>query len=323
MILVTGGTGFLGRAVVDALGAGGHAVRVLARRPVEGAAFGPTAEVVLGDLRDAPSLDRAVAGAEAVVHAAAVLTLDAGGEAALRAVNVEGTRALAHAARRAGVRRFVHVSTAGVYGDDDRTPAREDSPARATRPYERSKRDAERALLDALAGTDVEWTVLRPAGIYGPGRAATARFVREVGRRRVWLHGPTEVIVHPTYVDDVVAAVRLSLLRDDLAGETLNVAGARWLRYEELIALVAMELGRRVRQLRVPRAPARHLAQAVAGACRVARRPIPVRVQGSCRRHAGRAVDTSKARALLGVDPLPLETGIARTIAWAAGAGLL
>ena len=282
MILLTGGTGFVGRHLSRQLVSDGLSVRVLSRAP----GCVPLPESIQwcpGDLSDEASLRAALEGIDAVVHAGAAL----GVAPDLERVNAGGTEALARAARAAGVRRFVHVSSAGVYGDGaPQTLHREsDVPAPAT-PYERSKLAAERALASALEGARTVWTILRPPGLYGADRPATAALFRDVARKRIWLHGPTRVVVHPTHVSDLVAAIRIVLARDDLQGEVFNIGGERALEHSELIALIGARVGRTPLQLRAPALRTVH-----------------------------RAVDISKARRVLGYAPMTLEAGLDQTAA--------
>jgi nucleoside-diphosphate-sugar epimerase len=314
VILVTGGTGFVGRRLVNQLAASGESVRVLTRNPGR-ATFPARVEAVTGDLADAGSLSRAVSGAQAVVHLAARLPAAGAAGAEIARVNAAGTEALAAAARAAGVARFVHGSSAGVYGDGTGTaPHRESDAPHPGNAYEHSKLAGETALRAALEGSTVAWTILRPSGIYGPGRPATAALFRDVAARRVWLHGPAPVIVHPTYVDDVVAAVQLVLKRG-VAGETFNVGGERSLDYVELIELIASRMGRGPRQLRAPRWTAA-VAGAVASGWSATGRVPPSRLARLAVPVVNRAVDITLARRVLGFTPLPLERGLDETAAW-------
>jgi nucleoside-diphosphate-sugar epimerase len=146
LVALTGGTGFVGRATLAALGRAGIAVRALARKvPAERG----TAEWVEGDLADRTALDRLVAGAEAVIHVAGLTTSP--DPAAFDAVNATGTLAVMEAAAHAGVRRLVFVSSLA---------AREPELSL----YGASKARAER--LVAMGGID--WTIVRPPGVYGP-----------------------------------------------------------------------------------------------------------------------------------------------------------
>ena len=146
-VALTGGTGFVGRHVLDRLLARGHEVQALARRPQP-----PRDDVtwVAGSLSDAPALAALVEGTDAVIHVAGLTT--APDRAAFDAGNVAGTRGVVDAARAAGVARFVHVSSLSV-----REPL--------LSAYGASKLAAE-AVVDA---SGLDWTIVRPAIIYGEG----------------------------------------------------------------------------------------------------------------------------------------------------------
>ncbi len=168
-ILVTGATGLVGNNVVRQLLHAGHAVRALVRasadpRPLEGL----DVERVVGDVTDAAAVTAAVAGASAVIHAAAEVRIGRTGLAAQRLVNVEGTRHVADAARRAGI-RLVHVSTCDAIGrGTPESPATEDTPLPPARlPYVITKREAERVVLgNVVAGLDA--VIVNPAFMIGP-----------------------------------------------------------------------------------------------------------------------------------------------------------
>ncbi|MCC7274070.1 MAG: NAD-dependent epimerase/dehydratase family protein [Alphaproteobacteria bacterium] len=180
-VLVTGAAGFVGRALTARLAASGVAV-VAAVRRAEGA---PEGAVVVGDLAAPVDWSRALDGVDAVVHLAARVHVmrerAADPDAAFAAVNVAATRGLAEAARRAGVRRLVFVSSVKVLGE--RTlpgrPFRDGDPPAPEDAYARSKRDAEDVLV-SIAG--LETAIVRPPLVYGPGAAgnlrALARLVR-------------------------------------------------------------------------------------------------------------------------------------------------
>ena len=146
-LAITGGTGFVGTALIRAAVAAGHAVRALTRRsqvPRDGV------EWITGTLEDAAALDRLVSGADVVVHVAGVV--NAPDRTAFVAGNVEGTRAMLAAAAEARAARFVHVSSLAA-----REPGLSD--------YGWSKAEAER-LVEA---SSLAWTIVRPPGIYGSG----------------------------------------------------------------------------------------------------------------------------------------------------------
>ncbi|RYE90448.1 MAG: NAD(P)-dependent oxidoreductase [Myxococcales bacterium] len=164
-ILVTGATGKVGSRLTRRLAQRGDQVRALVRDPERASDLSAAGvELVKGDLLDAASLAAAVRGVEAVVHCAAFFRGATAEQA--HAVNDLGTQHLAHAAREAGVKRFVFTSTGLVYGPTDGRPAREDDPCAPLDGYPASKLAAERFLL-ALEGLDVR--VLRLPFVYGDG----------------------------------------------------------------------------------------------------------------------------------------------------------
>lgn len=311
MILLTGGTGFVGRHLVQQFIADGHHVRVLSRTPGR-IALPASASWVLGDLTDPDSLPAALCDVDIVVHAGGVLHEGSRSEASLERVNVGGTKAIARVARDSGVRKFVHISSAGVYGDGcTAAPHCESDTPAPVNPYERSKLSAEHALIATLEGSNVNWTILRPQGLYGPDRAATVDFFRAVATKRLWLHGPSRVVVHPTHIGDLTAAVQLVLDRNDLQHEIINIGGARWLEYCELVSLTGTSVGHVPFQICAPRWT-RQIAAFTARAVRsVGRRHAPI--ERLSRAWINRAVSIEKARRLLGFEPLALESGLNQT----------
>lgn len=235
-ILVTGASGFLGRHVVRALAARGDGVRGTDRvgaGPVEGAG-----EWIEADLASDP-IEPLVRGVGAVIHVAGLFDLAAPDEALHRA-NVVAAERVARAARRAGVRRFVHVSSVTVIGRPRRAGVREDEPTRPSSPYERSKLAGERAVR-AIEGLPL--AVVRPSGIYGPhGRygvavmAATLALAAARGRgHRSVRGGPRMTHVH---VEDVASAC-LSALDDPRAiGGTFHVADSTPVAWGEIAEVI-------------------------------------------------------------------------------------
>src|SRR6266850_4336545 len=171
-VLVTGGTGFIGANVVRELLAAGATVRVLARPGGDRRALeGVKVEIAEGDLLDAASVRRAVAGVKAVYHVAADYRLWTPDPAALYRANVDGTRAMLEAAGQAGVGRIVYTSSVGALGiPKDGTPGDETTPvtlADMVGDYKRSKFLAEQVALD-FARRGLPVVVVNPSAPLGP-----------------------------------------------------------------------------------------------------------------------------------------------------------
>jgi nucleoside-diphosphate-sugar epimerase len=249
--LVTGGAGFVGRAVCRALLRQGVRVRSLdLERDVEAGV-----EAVAGDIRDAGAVRPAVRGVDAVIHAAAALPLWSPAE--IESINVQGTRTVFEAAAAEGVPRVVHVSTTAVYGIPDRGPILETDPLSATDVYSRSKIDAE-AVADSFRDR-LCVPILRPKLVAGPGRLGIFDLIFDWARRgkHIPVLGRGENLYQMVHVEDVVEALLLAAAAPPgAAGDTFNVAAERFgtVRGDFQALLDHAGFGRSV--VRLPEAPA-------------------------------------------------------------------
>lgn len=253
-VLVTGASGFVGGAVARRLVRDGHEV-VAAIRTAEAAAAIAGTPVPVGAIGPATDWSAALAGAEAVVHCAARVHVlretAADPDAAFHAVNAEGTARLADAARRAGVRRFVLVSTAKVLGEASprgRPLADHDPPAPGDA-YARSKLAAEQA----LAATGIaEPVVLRPPLVYGPGvKGNLAALARAVARGLPLPFGALRNRRSLVGLANLALAIRLAVEHPDAGGGTFLAAD--WSpSTADLVRALARALGVRPRLVPVP-----------------------------------------------------------------------
>ena len=212
-VLVTGGTGFAGKALAVRLLELGHDVVVLDVK--EGVRTDELRErgarVVLGSVADPAEVRRSVDGAQAVFHLAAAFREVGVAPDHYRRVNVEGTENVLQESLRAGVSRFVYCSTVGVHGHVEAPPASEDAPIRPADYYQQTKYDGELATLRAVdRGLDA--VILRPAAIYGPGDPERFFLIyRRAARGTFPIFGSGRTLYHPLFIDHLTDAFVLAL----------------------------------------------------------------------------------------------------------------
>ena len=239
--LVTGGAGFIGSHLADALLARGDRVRVLdnfstGRR--ENLPPREALELVEGDIRDAETCRRAAHGCAGVFHQAALGSVprSVADPATTFAVNATGTLNVFLAAKEAGIRRVVYASSSSVYGDDPNLPKREDRVGQPLSPYAASKRSNELTAAAFARCYGIRLTGLRYFNVYGPRQdpdspyaAVIPLFIRAaIAQRAATIDGDGEQTRDFTYVSDVVAANLAAMERDSLdgAGSALFNVGA-------------------------------------------------------------------------------------------------
>lgn len=322
-IFLTGGTGFVGGALLRRLVAEGREVRALARTSKgQDLVRSLGAEAVAGDLSDGRALRQGLAGCRAVFHAAGVNAMCLPDPAAMYRANVEGAAGVVRAAAAAGVRRVVHTSSAVTMGEGAGVVATEAIAHRGTylSHYERSKHLGEQAVLAEGERTGVEVVCVNPASVQGPGRTGgTARLLIGYLSGRVrWTVDATFSLV---FVDDCTTAHLLAERRGG-PGERYLVSGAT-LTVREAVALLGRVAGveRRVRFL--PGWTASTGAAVAGGAWHLAGRQAPVcREMARVLRH-GAAYDGSRATRELGLEYTPLEEWLRTTVAWYREQGLV
>jgi nucleoside-diphosphate-sugar epimerase len=264
VVLVTGVTGFIGGHVASELGRAGYQVRALARpSSVVTGVMSPVTDWVTADLSDgaalAATLPRLLEGVTAVVHCAAVVG-ERGTAALYRRVNVEASRLLVRAAAQAGCRRFVHISSLGVYAARDHFGTDETTPPsrRGIDSYTQTKIEAERAVLEAAAAAApaLHTVLLRPGFAYGPGdRSVMPRLAYALRNGRFIYCGGGAQQLDNTYVGNIAHAVLLALTQESGvdSGAIFNITDARLVTRREFVAAVARELGLPEPRVTVPR----------------------------------------------------------------------
>ena len=176
-VLVTGGAGYFGSALVDVLRTRGQTVRIL---DISEDAAAAGVEYVRGDIRRRDDVARACGGMAVVYHCVAQVPLARDREL-FETVNRDGTRVLLEEAQRAGIRKVVHLSSSAIFGVPDRNPVTADTPAHPQEAYGRAKLDAEQACAEAVRG-GLDVTIIRPRTILGHGRLGIFQILFEWAR---------------------------------------------------------------------------------------------------------------------------------------------
>lgn len=322
--VVTGGSGFVGGAVVRHLVAEGRTVRALVRSPAAAetvAALGATPVTV--DLTDTVTLARTLRGAQDVFHVAGRNAACPRDPSALERDNVDVAVSVVRAAARAGVRRLVHTSSAATLGEREGTVGHEGSPHRGwfLSPYERSKYLGERAVLATARTHGLDVVVVNPSSVQGPGRATgSAELLLRVAQARTALLARTWI---STIDVDDCAAGHLRAAAHGVPGERYVLSGSS-LPVDTALRAVHDLTGNPRRTVWIPRsivrivAPLTTLARVGRGAGDPSVCPAVVRTLLH-----GHRYDAAKAQDTLGLVCRPFEETVARTLEWAHGQGLL
>lgn len=291
-ILVTGGTGFVGRHVVHALRAAERDVRCLVRRPERASTLRAwDCELVEGDITDAETLKRAAVGCDTVVHLVSII---AGRPADFERTMIQGTRDLVAAAKEAAVRRFVLMSALGT--------------------SERSKDlvpyyGAKWAMEQEVKGSGLEHVIFRPSFVFGRDGGVLPMFMRQVRLLPVTpMVGDGERKLQPIWVEDVASFFAKAIDLEAAANRTFELGGPDQVTWNELFTRIKRVLGKRRGTVHLPFGLVR------AGASLAERLPRPpvTRDQLTMLEDADSVCDIGPAREAFGLDPIPLDEQIRR-----------
>jgi nucleoside-diphosphate-sugar epimerase len=327
-ILVTGGTGFIGsRLALDAR-ARGHEIVVAGQlnSDAERARFKELSQAGIGieqgPLQDADYAGRIAAGCQVVIHLAAAQHEANVPDEYFFDVNVNGTRTLIEASKRAGVERFVYGSTIGVYGESGDQILDESTPPRPLNVYGRSKLAAEEVVKSY--GNQLPTSIVRISETYGPGDFRLLKLFRALDRGRFIILGSGQNRRQAIHVRDLVQGLLLAATHPAALGETFVLAGQETMTTREMVEHVARALGRTAPRWHVPVWP--FLAVAVV----MEKTLSPLGIQPPLHRRRldffrkSFVFSTAKAQRLLGFTAaVPFAAGTVETAKWYREQGYL
>jgi len=321
-VFVTGGSGFVGGAVIEHLVASGVAVNALARSESAAEAVRDRgASVIRGDLSDGAAMQIGMRGADIVYHVAGINKMCTRDPGPMYRTNVDRVRGVVQASAAAGVRRIVFTSSAAVIGEADGVVADEETPhaGHFLSHYARSKYLGERAFFDEVERFDIEAVAVNPSSVQGPGRsdgsAMLLRYALGVSR-------PVAIETTLSVVDiDDTARAHLLAAEHGIDGERYLVNGAT-ADIRSFVSLLAGAAGRTIDPIILPRWTVAGLypVAAIAGA---GGRDVPICVEMLRTLLHGHRFDASRSMTDLGMVYTPLSDTLRRTVQWLTDNGFV
>ena len=330
LILVTGATGLVGSHVAEQARNRGHKVRAIVRQPNQCSDLTKWGvELVEGDMTNRDSLVSAVKGATVIIHCAAKVG-DWGPTKEYRTVNVDGLRNLLNAAESSGsMKRFVHISSLGVYPACDHYGTDEFTPVSMTGidGYTLTKVEAENLVRDHIRDRQLPAVILRPGFIYGPrDRTILPKVLARIKSGGFKFLGSGQQLLNNTFVGNLVSAIFLAIEKDDVVGELFNITDNRLVSRREFIGTICEAAGLPTPAKNVPLPIAKMLANLMEATYRMLGKQEAPLLSSARIKFLGLNLDYSidKARRLLGYNPPTDFTEAMRTtIAWSREASLI
>jgi UDP-glucose 4-epimerase len=264
--LVTGGAGFIGSHIVEALIQRGDAVRVLdnfstgRRETIQN--FSSKIEFLEGDLRHKADLERAVSGVEVIFHQAALRSVPRSIDdpSATNEVNIDGTLALLLTARQAGVKRVVYASSSSAYGDQKKFPQLESMRCSPLSPYAVSKLTGELYSIVFSRTFGLETVSLRYFNVFGPRQQPESQYAAVIPkfmqcaktRKPLEVHSDGKQSRDFTYIDNVVRANLLAAERPNVGGEFFNIANGKNYSLLDIVAVLEKLAGHKLERQHGP-----------------------------------------------------------------------
>lgn len=287
---VTGATGFLGGHLINRLLIDGHKLRTLVHRKRPDPALESQVVAVTGSVNNIESLRAAFEGAEIICHLVGLIAETR--TQTFKEIVARGTANVVKACRLAGVRRLLYISAIGTSSD-------------AASKYHRTKYVAEQAVISS----GLEYVILRPSVIFGPGDGFITMLERLIRMSPVTpVIGSGRYKLQPVFIDDLVAVIVRSITSDVGLGRIIEIGGPEKLEFLQILNIIKQVTGRRRLNLHLPLA----FMKLVARLMEAVMKPAPITTDQLLMMEAGNVVQSSETIELFGVQPVALEDGLKR-----------
>ena len=315
-VLVTGGGGFIGSHLVEDQLKKGRTVKALdlGFPFLNGTAENAKLQKIVGDIRNQDLVGQSLAGIDLVFHLASAhlsLTIP---EQEYWDINVQAAEQLARLSQIAGVKRFVHSSTVGIYGNMTQCPGDEESRYNPDLVYEKSKLAGEQAVLRASRESGYSVTIVRPVWVYGPRCPRTAKLFRAIRKGTFVMVGNGRTLRHCVYISDMVDGFDLCAASDAAIGRSFIIGDNSAVTVQELVDEIAAVMKASPPKFKIPAgimAPACAIFEA--GFKAIGKEP-PLSQRSLKFFTNNTSFDISKAKTLLDFVPkVPLRDGLERT----------
>ena len=315
-VLITGGGGFIGSHLVEDQLQRGRTVKAVDLDLSLLNRWGdhPRLQLIQGDIRDKELMRKSLEGIELVFHLASAHLSLVTPERDYWEVNVQGVEELVQLCRIADVKRFIHCSSVGVYGNIVNPPADEESPCHPELVYEQTKLAGEQALCRFYGRTGYPISIVRPVWAYGPRCPRTAKLFRTIRKRHFIMVGNGQTQRHCVYISDLVDGLNLCAEHEEAIGQTFIIGDNAAVTVQQLVEEIAAIMQVPPPWLKVP-------IGVMAPICRIveamwtARGKEPPLSQRSLRFFTGNtSCDITKAKTTLQFSPrVNLKDGLQRT----------
>jgi nucleoside-diphosphate-sugar epimerase len=317
-VLVTGGGGFIGSHLVeDQLRKGRKVIALdldLNLSSLNGSPARAQLQKIRGDIRNKELVERSLAGVDIVFHLASAHLSLTTSEKDYWDINVTAAKDLVDLCRTAGVKRFIHCSSVGIYGDVIGAPADEESSCRPDLVYDKTKLAGEQGVARFYQETGYPISIVRPVWVYGPRCPRTNKLFRSIRSQRFPMIGDGGNLRHCIYVSDLVDAFELCATRDEAVGQTFIFGDETAVTVAQLVNEIALVMNVAPPKIKIPLKMANSICSVTESLFRVAGKEPPLSKRSLKFFTNNTSFDITKAKRLLGFVPqVSLRDGLMLT----------